>query len=95
MPYRLIDFRSIVVKPYYADELSKYDITIIVETYTENKNKESITVEPNAKGENTIRKRGRSRPRKNTIYMLGKAYISTSFISTKKKADFELSVKLR
>jgi hypothetical protein len=95
MPYGPTDFRSTVVKLYYADESSKYDITITVETRTEDKNKESITVEPNAKGENTIRKRGRGRPRKNATYMLGKAYISASFISAKKKADFELSVKLR
>ncbi len=93
MPYGPIDFRSIVVKLYYTDKLSKYDITIIIETRTEDENKESITVEPNAKGKNTVRKRGRGRPRKNTTY-ISTSLISASFISAKKKADFELFVKL-
>ncbi len=94
MPYRPIDFRSTVVKPYYTDKLSKHDITITIETRTKNENKESITVEPNAEGESTVRKRGRSRPRKNATYT-STSLISASFISAKKKADFELSVKLR
>ncbi len=94
MPYGPTDFRSTVVKLYYTDKLSKYDITIIIETRTEDENKESITVEPNAEGENTVRKRGRGRPRKNATYTSA-SLISASFISAKEKADFELSVKLR
>ncbi len=34
MPYGPTDFRLIVVKPYYTDELS-HDITITVKLYTE------------------------------------------------------------
>jgi hypothetical protein len=36
MPYRPTDFRLIVVKLYYIDESSSYNITIIAETRTRN-----------------------------------------------------------
>jgi hypothetical protein len=49
MPYRPTDFRLIVVKPYYTDKSSSYNITIIAETRTGNReneeDKDMITIE--------------------------------------------------
>jgi hypothetical protein len=85
MSYRPVDFRLIVVKPYYIDESnnSSYNITIIVETRIENRqNKEGkegiitikLTIIKNNESNGDIeqatkpvKKRGRSRPRKNVI----------------------------
>ncbi len=95
MPYGPTDFRLTVVKPYYIDELSSRNITIIVETRTENK-ESTINVEPgivNRENNNIeqatklIKKRGRRRPRKNTL-------LSAVYIIVKEKADYELFLKL-
>ncbi len=80
MSYGPADFRLTAVKPYYIDESSDYNITIIVEIRTENKkNREgkegTITVKLTVIKSNDdieqatklVKKRGRSRPRKNTI----------------------------
>ncbi len=48
MLYRPVDFRLIVVKPYYTDESNNNDITIAINTRTES---EESTV--NAELENT------------------------------------------
>ncbi len=92
MPYRPADFRSTVVKPYYKDESTNYDITITVELRTQNEESTSI-VEPDAESNieqatKPVKKRGRSRPRKNTLY-------SAAYITAKEKADYNLSLKLR
>jgi hypothetical protein len=110
MPYRPADFRLIVVKLYYIDELnnSSYNIIIIVETYTENRqNKEgkedTITIEltiiknnesngDTEQATKPIKKRGRSRPRKNVINT--SATENTTYITIKEQADYELSLKL-
>jgi hypothetical protein len=47
MPYGPTNFRLIVVKPYYTDELSSHNITITAETRTgngENKGDEEDTI---------------------------------------------------
>ncbi len=84
MSYGPVDFRLIVVKPYYIDESSSYNssynITITVETRTENREngegKEgTITIkltiiESNDDIEQAtklVKKRERSRPKKNVI----------------------------
>jgi hypothetical protein len=95
MPYGPTDFRSTVVKLYYKDESTNYDITITVEPRTENE-ESTIIVQPDTANENgteqatePVKKRGRSRPRKNA------ASTSTAYITTKEKADYKLSLKLR
>jgi hypothetical protein len=95
MPYGPTDFRSTVVKPYYEDESTNHDITITVEPRTENE-ESTIIVQPDTANENgteqatePVKKRGRGRPRKNA------ASTSTAYITTKEKADYELSLKLR
>jgi hypothetical protein len=50
MPYRPTNFWSIVVRPYYTDESSSYNITITAETRTGNGENEgdkedTITIE--------------------------------------------------
>jgi hypothetical protein len=110
MPYGPADFRSTAVKPYYTDESSSHDgshdITITVETRTENReNKEgeegTITVEPTAIESNgdteqatePVKKRGRGRPKKNATNT--SATENTAYITAKEQADYELSLKLR
>jgi hypothetical protein len=48
MPYRPTNFRLIVIKPYYIDESSSYNITIIAETRIGNRenkeDKDTITI---------------------------------------------------
>jgi hypothetical protein len=104
MPYRPADFRSTVVKLYYTDESSSYDdnhdITITVETRTENK-EGTITVELTAIESNgdteqatkPVKKRGRGRPKKNATNT--SATENTAYITAKEQADYELSLKLR
>ena len=105
MPYRPADFRLTAIKPYYIDESSSYNssynITITVETRTENReNKEgkegTITIELTVIKSNDdteqatkpVKKRGRGRPRKNIIYI-------SAYIIIKKQADYKLLIKLR
>ncbi len=109
MPYGPADFRSIAVKPYYIDESSSHNsshnITITVETRTENReNREgkegTITVELTVIESNSdteqatkpVKKRGRSRPRKNATNT--SATENTAYITIKEQADYELSLKL-
>ncbi len=98
MPYKPADFRLTVVKPYYIDESSSYnnnyDITITIETRTENGNKGgTITIKPttieNNEGNDDIeqatkpvKKRGRRRPRKYAINTSTKE--NTAYIIIKK-----------
>jgi hypothetical protein len=111
MPYRPADFRLIVVKPYYIDESNNgsYNIIIIVETYTENRqNKEgkegTITVELTIIKNNEsngdieqatkpVKKRGRGRLRKNATNT--SITENTAYITIKEQADYELFLKLR
>jgi len=81
------------VKLYYIDKSSSYNITIIVETRTENRNKEgTITVELTTIKDNEgnsdteqatkpVKKRGRRRPRKHAINISTKK--NTAYITTK------------
>jgi hypothetical protein len=110
MLYKPADFRLIVVKPYYIDKSNNgtYNITIIVETRTENRqNKEgkegTITIkltiiknnESNGNIEQAtkpVKKRGRGRPRKNATNT--STTENTTYITIKEQADYELSLKL-
>jgi len=97
MPYKPADFRSIVVKLYYINKLNNNDITIVINIYIKSKestintelesiNKESTQL---VNKENALFvKRGRSRLKKSAI-------LSTTYITTKKKADYDLFLKLR
>jgi hypothetical protein len=104
MPYRPADFCLTAVKLYYIDKSNKNNITITVKTYIEDKentitikldtvNKENNkrdddieqTIEQAAK---PIKKRGRSQPRKHAVLT------TTIYITIKKKADFDLALKL-
>ncbi len=94
MPYGPADFRLTAVKLYYIDESSDYDITITVETRTENREnregKEGTTtveltmIESNDNTEQAtkpVKKRGRSRPRKNATNI--STTENTAYITTK------------
>ncbi len=83
-----------------------YNITITVETRTKNREngegKEgTITVEPTIIESNDdteqatkpVKKRGRSRPRKNATNT--SVTENTAYITIKEQADYELSLKLR
>jgi len=97
MPYKPTDFRLTVVKPYYTDESNNNDITIAINTRTkgeestantelESTNKESTQL---VNKENALLvKRGRGRLKKSAV-------LSTTYITAKEKADYDLSLKLR
>jgi hypothetical protein len=90
MLYGPTNFRSTVVKPYYADGSAPEppqsaphsdtldDLTIIVDTGTENNAEHETANGP------IVKKRGQGRLRKNT-----------TFLTEKEKTDFDLSLKLR
>ncbi len=97
MPYKPADFRLIVVKPYYIDKSNNNDITIVINTRTESKESTINTELESTNKESTqtinkehalLVKRGRSRLKKSAI-------LSTAYITTKEKADYDLSLKLR
>ncbi len=106
MPYEPADFRLTAVKLYYINESSNYNITITVETRTENREngegkKGTIIIkltiiksnDDTEQATKPVKKRGRGRPRKNTTNT--SATENTAYITIKEQADYELSLKLR
>jgi hypothetical protein len=90
MPHGPTNFRSTVVKPYYAEETDRstpitQDDTLPEITVPVDHPEEDTT----ATGRPVRRSRGRPKGSKN------KQYLTDSFLSTKEKGDLELSLKLR
>jgi hypothetical protein len=106
MPYGPTDFRSTVVKPYYTNESSSHDITIIAETRTgngENKeDKDTITVEPDTTNKENNEENDDTEQATEPIKKRGRGrprkhavLTSATYITTKEQADYKLSIKLR
>jgi hypothetical protein len=84
MPHGLTNFCSTVIKPYYTDDNTPPDITIIVDPLAE-------VIEDTIKADPPI-KQGRGRPKgsKNKQYTTA----IDLFLMTKEKEDIDLSHKL-
>ncbi len=107
MPYGPTNFWLIVVKLYYIDESSSYNITITAETRTGNGENEgdeedTITIEPDTTNKENNEENDDIEQATKPVKKRGRSrprkhavLTSATYITAKEQADYELSIKLR